>query len=783
MRTKMTWRKVTSFLLMGMLTVSIGGCGNSKKVETGKEIDSSTYVYVPEYIALPSAENTYVSDIFVLENNMYFTANEYSEEKQESSETIYSLNLDDVNSEPQVYLKLTAGGNEDGYDSYTNKRIITEDGSIISVQTKYPVVTSEEVNGNMNQESLFYLVKTDQDKKEVFCIDITSYIRMDIENSYIQYAIESKNGYIFLSNGNSCIWIFDQDGKHLTDIKLDSNSQYGGYINAFGIMQDGRAAYIQNDNNGLILHVYDDAKKDFSETYANLPSDCWNTGITPGIQEGVLLWGQSALYEYNPATQEYIEITKWLDADLIGDYVNGAYPLKDGTIAVYYNDWESSENFVVLLKKTLASEVKQKETITLGCMNLSQSLQSAVVNFNKSNEQYKIEIKDYTANVDWNKDTAMDDYNASMIQFQNDIAAGNGPDLFTASDVDVDMLAIKGVIEDLNSYLQNSQVLNRSDLIEPVLNAYTTNGILCAIPNTFSIYTLTGRTSEVGEKSGWSLDEMIDFANRYPDAEIISYTSNIAMLRYCIMFDFNSYVNWETGECKFDTDEFRKVLEFAKTYPNQDTITYEDSEPKALRTHKALLSITSLNGPQDWQVTQKMFEEPVTAIGFPSKDSTGVLISGNDGICMNASSKNKEAAWLFIESLFAGDEVSNRYAWGFSTKKTAYDAVMEKAMTPNYLRDQDGNVIEDENGNPQEVSNGGYGYGDDIMIEVYSVKQEEADAIWQIINQISGTMKYNTQLMNIIEEETAPFFQGQKTVDEVMDIIQSRVQIYVNESR
>ncbi|HKM34121.1 MAG TPA: extracellular solute-binding protein [Lachnospiraceae bacterium] len=785
MRNKNLGKKVAASLLMGILATSIGGCGDGKKVDAGKDMGSGTYVYVPEYIALPSAENTYVSDVYAHENNLYYTVNEYSEDKQESTETIYYLNLVDANSEPQVYMNLTAEENEDGYMSYTNKRIITEDGSIISVGTKYSAteVTSEEEYENVRQDTFFYLTKTDKDEKEVFYIDITSYLTMDIENSYVQYAIESKNGYIFLSNGSSYIWIFDQEGNHLTDVKLDSNSQYGSYINAFGVMQDGRAAYIQNGNNGLVLHVYDDTKKDFSESYENLPGDCWNTGITPGIQEGVLLCGQSALYEYNPTNQEYNEITKWLDVDLNGDFVNGVFSLKDGNIAVYYSDWNVNENSVVLLRKTLASEVKQKESITLGCMNLSQSLQSAIVNFNKSNEQYKVVIKDYTASVDWNKDTAMDDYNTAMMQFQNDIAAGNGPDLFSASDLDVDMLAIKGVIEDLNPYMQNSQVINRSDLIEPVINAYTTNGILCAIPATFSIYTLTGRTSEVGEKSGWTLDEMIAFANQYPDSEIIVHSSNIAMLSYCVMFDFDSYLNWETGECKFNTDEFKKVLEFAKKYPNEDTLNYEVSEPKALRTHKALLSISSLAGPQDWQVTQKMFDEPVTAIGFPSNNSTGVLISGNDGICINASSKNKEAAWSFIESLFAGDDVNDRYGWGFSTKKSVYDAAMEKAMIPEYLKDQDGNVIMDENGNPQEISNSGYGFGDDITIDVYSVKQEEADAIWQIINQIDGTMKYNTQLMNIIEEEASPYFRDQKTVDEVIDIIQSRVQVYVNESR
>ena len=39
------------------------------------------------------------------------------------------------------------------------------------------------------------------------------------------------------------------------------------------------------------------------------------------------------------------------------------------------------------------------------------------------------------------------------------------------------------------------------------------------------------------------------------------------------------------------------------------------------------------------------------------------------------------------------------------------------------------------------------------------------------------------EVLNIISEEAAAFYQGQKSVDEVASVIQSRVKIYVGESR
>ena len=765
---KIVWKKVITIISIVSLVVSITGCTKNVKSGIEKDVDENTYVYIPEYITLPSAENTYIGDVYAIDHKLFYTVNQYDKERKESKETIYCIDLNS-SVEPKVYKSLTTNSSENGY---TIKRMVSIDGGIISVEQKYPTMddtSDQESYVNVEQNISYYLRKTDKDDKEIFCTDITSFIKMDMENNNVQYAVESKNGYLYLSNGNSYIWVFDNQGKHVTDVKKDDKTQLSNYINAFGVMKDGRAAYIQNRNNGLILHVYNESKKDFSETYGNLPDDCYNTGISPGINEGVLLCGQNALYEYDPAKQEFSEIIKWLDVNLRGDYVTCAFSLEDGNIAVYYIDWKADKYSIVLLKKVVTSEVKEKNVITLGCMNLSQYLQAAIVDFNKNNEQYKIVTKMYT--------------DEEMKQFQNDLAAGNGRDLFVASDVDIDMLAVKGVIEDLNPYLDNSQVLKRSNLIEPVIQAYSSNGILCTIPPTFTVLTVTGRTAELGGKSGWTMEEMIGYANQYPDSMIFSQVSNISVLRYSVMFDFDTYVNWETGECKFNTDEFKRVLELAKQYPNEDALTYDISEPTTLRNHSTLLSITHLATPHCWQKRQKMFDDPISAIGFPSKNSTGVMVSGNEGVCINAASLNKEVAWSFIESLFVGEDTENRFTWGFYTKKSLYDKVMEEAMVPRYEQDIYGNVLLDEEGNTMEVSNCTYGWVDGITIDIYSVKQEEVDAIWQIINQISGTMNYDTQLMNIIEEEAAPFLKGQKSVDEVSDIIQSRVQIYVNESR
>ena len=61
--------------------------------------------------------------------------------------------------------------------------------------------------------------------------------------------------------------------------------------------------------------------------------------------------------------------------------------------------------------------------------------------------------------------------------------------------------------------------------------------------------------------------------------------------------------------------------------------------------------------------------------------------------------------------------------------------------------------------------------------------QEEVDEVLSFIESVNRASYSNNEIQSIIEEEAAPFYAGQKTAEEVAGIIQSRIQILVNESR
>ena len=776
--------RIMAVMLSAVMLLGLAACGKTGKEASndpskdsqGSQVDADgSFVWVPSYQTLPSVEEEgRLNVIGIVGSRLYYADTTYEEEGM-SSQYCY-IDLENGDGKPVKVYEFKADDTDKEYQTYIDINAVSQDGGIVMIVTKFSVITdnSEAAYTKQMQETINTLIKVSDDGSIVFELDITPDLKnLNEENGWTQQVLTDKDSNIYLSYG-SYVLLYDKEGNHLSNIKPESDSPRN-YISTMGLLPDGRIAIKQeNASRSLELWAYNQDKQTFCDIYSNIPEECYNSGLGIGLEGGVLLTTYNSLIEYDLETQTYTEILKWIDCDINPDYVNLVTATPDGQIISIVNDWGSNETELIMITKTPASEVVQKEIITLGCISLSQNLQKSVVDFNKSSEEYRILIKDYS-------ESSENGVGDAITRLNNDVLTGNAPDLIVPDYLNMDQLASKGVIEDLGAYLEKSDVVSRSDLFESILEAYTRSGVLCAIPSTFYMTTMFGRTSDVGEDMGWTFDEMIAYGKQYPDAAIYAGATQFSILDSVLMFDFDSYVNWETGECSFDTPEFMQVLEYAAGYPEEQD--YETSEVKLIRNGEALLYLTSIDGPYGWQLVENIYGEPVTAIGYPTAGSSGTMVMGSDGVCISASSSHKDGAWAFIENMMTKDSQSNNFmAWGFPIRKDAYEDMMQEAMVVEYVYDENGEILLDDNGEPVMRSNMGYGWGD-ISFDLYAVTQEEKDHITETINNTGGMVQYNIAGIEIILEEVAPYFAGDKNVDEVAEIIQSRLKIFINENR
>ena len=179
-----------------------------------------------------------------------------------------------------------------------------------------------------------------------------------------------------------------------------------------------------------------------------------------------------------------------------------------------------------------------------------------------------------------------------------------------------------------------------------------------------------------------------------------------------------------------------------------------------------------------------MMQEECTYIGYPTSDEGGgTTISGYQPLAISATSTEKEAAWFFIESLLT-EEFQREQDTFLPVSKVIFDEQLEEAMQAEYELDGEGNILLDAEGNPIKVAKGDITYADGSSVQYFEMSKEEAEQLMKLLSNVHRVdMSGDNVIFNIIREEAGSYFAGQKTVDEVVEIIQNRVQLYVNEIR
>lgn len=746
-------QRLIPVILAALLVLGLAACGNKQ------ETDTAAWVYVPEYLDLEDGDRINWYDARFAGDDFYYVSYDWDMESGTNSMSLIRYSVPEGSTE-RTALSLPG---EAGMNCWT----IGNDGSL------YAVLAIWNWNENTGiSDNTYMLAKYDGQGNELFVNDFTNLL--DSED-YLSGIVTDGEDRIYVS-GQSAIWLFDANGQPAGNINL--NFGMGGWVNSICRGADGRIYAAVSGSNGTALWTVDFEKKSLEDSYSDFPSA---EAICQNAEGNFLLHDRTSVYMYDVKSQKKEKLFDWLDCDINGNYVRGFAVLSDGRIVAAFDDWQSKDSGMVALNRVKAGEVVQKQRIVLGMLYQDSEMEAAIVNFNKSNDTYHVTVRQYIDYDSWSDTTVSD----ALARMNSDITSGNCPDILCLEGVNVKQLAAKGVFEDLNPYLDQSS-MDRSDMLDNVLDAYTYDGRLICILDRFNVETVVGSRSQVGEEMGWTLDELIAFANAHPDAELFDWMPKEEIFHFCLTYNIDTYVDWKTGKCHFDSEEFKSLLKFVGSFPSYEEMTYEEgrpSMPKRIQNGEVLLAEARFSELDEMQLYMEIFGGDVTCIGYPNTDGgSGAVLTPNGAYAIMASSKVKEGAWAFLESYLTRE--SNFHSWGFPNSKSQLESMADKAVNVVYILDENGEPMLDAHGNPmaEGVGSKGWGWGDwEYYFRIPT--REEVDMVLQLINSASIGSESSEQIMAIINEEAAAFFQGQKSVDDVAATIQSRVKVYVDENR
>ena len=687
----------------------------------------------------------------------------------------YYLNICSIDGTVQNSIKLYEQNYTSKAGSYLNSVDFDTEGNLVLLMTESSY-TMEDYSDYKEQS---FIKKFDKDGKEI------SSTKFENENGNMYYIKFAKDGNVYGSDGQA-VYVFDKDMKLLFQITNGENS----YIDNIVTDKTGKVYVLMNDftNNkySTVLKTIDVGTKAFGESIDfNIMS---SNGIFSGNEENDFYFTLNGrLYSYDIATQTKTEVINWTASGINDETLSNYCFLDNGDILAYSYDYSmqgEGKSKIVRMTKLDPADVKEKSVISLYCCYLDYNLKNSIIEFNKTSEDSVIVVTDYS---EYNDYTSEEGYLNGFTKLNNDITAGNVPDLLLIDmGMPVSSYASKGMLTDLSEKFANDSEINMDDFVPNAIEALKTDGKLYSISKTFSINALIGKTELIGSEYGWTFDEMNAALAKLPEgATMFSFDmTKENFLTQAIILTSDEYIDWEKGECTFNSDSFIKLLEYANQF--QDKVDYESSkyddsywqdQQTAFLDNKALLSSGYIYGYDQVRQSEAEFGGPVSFVGFPCEGKKKPVFSFSFQLAIMSKGKNTDGAYNFLKYYLNHEEddegMYDRY--NFSIKTSENQKLAEKALNPDKGNEGDGKNIVYSASSSYYVGN--------QEIKLRDVTQADIDCINNLIASADSSMSYSEEVLKIVNEESGAYFAGQKTSKEVAELIQNRVSIYLSESR
>ncbi len=668
-------------------------------------------------------------------------------------------------------------GETEEFEEYTNiySYEILDDGKLIYAEMyeKYLMETWELVENNCA------LVICEPSGEEVSRINIDPELE-EGEYFYVNTLIPGKDNHMYVMCDG---FHFDVDLTAGEAKKIEANDLTRD-IYSVAFYKDGLPV-INKWNDDYTKQSYvsvDLAKGEVVEEIA-LPENLMNYNYFEGTNSGydLVLSGSNAVYGYKYGTEDLTLLMDYVNSDLATYRLrNITFTDTDHFVAIY-NDIINGESRIATFAKVAPEDVPDKEGLTLATYYTDTEVTSRVIDFNKASDKYRILIHDYS------QYSTYEDYNAGITRLDNDIVSGKVPDIiYVTENIPIEKYAAKGMLADFYELIEADEDINLEDYADNVFKAYEIDGELYQLPTKFYVMTVLGKTSIFGNETGLTWDELDSILAQYPEAVAFTETTKGGALRSAMTFNYSQLVNSLTGECYFNTDSFKKILEFANTFPeeiNYDELyndeTYWENYQLQYMEDRTLLMQSGIYSFNDaWRSAYNNFMEEVTPVGYPTVEGNGNVLSAMSSYAISAKSASTQGAWEFVKGFISEEEqmisAEQSYSWGLPVLKKALEQSAELLKSrPYYL---------DEKGEKVEYDDYIYINGEEILLE--PATDEEVQKWVDFIYSVDKKATYNyEQAMEIISEDAAGYFSGQKSLDDVAGIIQSRMNIFISENQ
>ena len=471
---------------------------------------------------------------------------------------------------------------------------------------------------------------------------------------------------------------------------------------------------------------------------------------------------QRSLCIADPVTGESETLFHWMDVALSYGDAYGGLCLENSLGDVYYPDGEEMlQKGLIVAKK---GQIPVKQPLRLGCFgyaggemyadaqangalpySVTTELLDAIVRFNNTDPQYKIEVVPITYANEQERDRVL-----------IELATRSDLDLLDTSMLP-DKALDSGLLSDMLPMIDADETMSREDFIEPLLALMTQSGGLYEYTAKFTLLTMTTHTELFPGREGWTAAAIEALIAAHPEMDPLwhSYDKTLITTLFCWAATAE-FIDRDTATCSFDSPAFVHWLELMKALP--DGGQYSE-DPK-------LMNICyDLAAEAGWGEKYVMKGDYIVA-GFPESAGTGSYflklgsspndwrgtLGENTRIGIMAASSHQAGAWRFVRTLMEGAEEVD-LSMGIPVFKASFERALEAQITEAF----------------------------DKRFQIGYLNAQNAEELRRQVYHTTKMVDTDEGLLRILREELNRYLGGQLGAEEAAIAIQSKAAVYVSE--
>ena len=338
--------------------------------------------------------------------------------------------------------------------------------------------------------------------------------------------------------------------------------------------------------------------------------------------------------------------------------------------------------------------------------------------------------------------------------------SGDGPDIIISGS-SMPMLNNDTYLVNLNDFVAEN--FTADAYFTNVFDAAKTGDAIYQLPLAFEIFgIMTSEEDLAPGQIGFTFEQFRDYVagpcngvNPVGSTQMDVFLNTLSCMQDQVIID---------GHVSYNNPAFTELAQYTAESVTDELVAVEGDGYDGIGADASTILIRRANEYYGNVASGKAL------VGLPSPDGRGPVFCGSASVGISATSQAVDGCKEFIKILMS-ESIQEKFGVydGLSVNRTAFH---NNGIAYMNSHNTDLEVLRRYYTDSELIS---YGWGSQPM------QESDVDAFTEVINNMSGWQSNDGAINAIIREEMPAYFAGQKTLDQVIPVLEDRAQTVLSE--